>query len=260
MAQSSFGRRKPYERWITPLSTSAAHIQYSELPSTPFQIRTVHSPDRTLSIARLYTNELKTIQPTSRDPGRQMDKESASNQEGAMANGSASSVCYVCRGFGEEGHPRAQILPTFYESGKHSTYIYAHYPTLVSLSESALSLQHVVDDDFDLLVWKARNDCVRENDATITHVDIVLPRNVCLDTREASCLELIIPLLCCKTRAMRRSFLKFQSRLPIHQVAENEADLDCIWARCLQEQQSSVRFEKFSEYWIRTHAGFLWQA
>lgn len=64
-----------------------------------------------------------------------MDKESVSSQEGAVANGSASSFCDVCRGFGEEGHLRGQIIPT-YPDGEF-TYIYVHYPTLVSLSESA---------------------------------------------------------------------------------------------------------------------------
>ncbi|ROW15235.1 hypothetical protein VPNG_02965 [Cytospora leucostoma] len=58
------------------------------------------------------------------------------NIKDATADKPTGSVCAVCQGFGEEGHPRGWI-----NSGKPGSfspgYVYLHYPNFVVLSESA---------------------------------------------------------------------------------------------------------------------------
>ncbi|KUI68623.1 hypothetical protein VM1G_04558 [Cytospora mali] len=54
-----------------------------------------------------------------------------------MANISTSSVCAVCQGFGEEGHPRGRVVPQEENIERSYRYLYFHYPNLVVLSESA---------------------------------------------------------------------------------------------------------------------------
>ncbi|ROW05692.1 hypothetical protein VMCG_05233 [Cytospora schulzeri] len=67
-----------------------------------------------------------------------MESEAGPSHENTipLANpSSASSVCAVCRGFAEEGHPRGRVFhDPCLEKYRH---VYFHYPNLVLLTESA---------------------------------------------------------------------------------------------------------------------------
>lgn len=70
-----------------------------------------------------------------------MDREAGPSLEDAMANNmSASSICVVCQGIGEEGHPRGRLLLNYQKDDNPDSphlYTYVHYPNVVLLSESA---------------------------------------------------------------------------------------------------------------------------
>lgn len=66
-----------------------------------------------------------------------METEAGSAHDGAEANRSnPSSVCAVCQGFGEEGHPRRRVLRHWNTVRSPYMHVYFHLP-YYALSESA---------------------------------------------------------------------------------------------------------------------------
>lgn len=67
-----------------------------------------------------------------------MEPEAGLNHDGTVANrNSASSVCAVCQGIGEEGHPRGRVQRFSPHTDFPYGHLYLHYPNLVVLRESA---------------------------------------------------------------------------------------------------------------------------